>query len=109
MTRLVVYSLALDRDDPRPDLIWQFDQSVTTLRLHNRDVAVVLFLYDHVPAELAEICHRNRVIVRHQGSYAERLARACPSGWHALASYPLLHRYLNFEDVAEFGPTQILA
>ena len=42
--RLVHYSLTL-ADGQRPDLVGQFGASARTLRVHNRAIPVVLFLY----------------------------------------------------------------
>jgi hypothetical protein len=106
--RLVVYSLALPDDDPRPDLIWQFDASVSTLRRHNADIAVALFVHGALPRALAEVCYANKVMVRDQGLYSPRLAALTPTGWPALSHYPLLHRFLNFSELSTLGARQML-
>ena len=105
--RLVYYSL-LAPPAPRADLSWQFETSVATLRAHNPDIPVVLFLHGALPADVATTCRRFRVMVHHQGAYAERLAALCPAGAAALAAYPLLHKYLNFRELAASGVEQAM-
>jgi hypothetical protein len=106
--RLVHYSLALPEHEPRPDLIWQLGASLRTLRAHNRDIPVALFVHDGLPAELAALCREHDVMVHDQGAYAARLAALCPEGWRLLADYPLLHKFLNFRELARTGASQIL-
>ena len=107
-SRLVQYSLVLERDDWRPDLIWQFATSIRTLRENNRRIPVVLFLYGGLTPELAAVCHEHRVMVHDQGRYEHRLAMLCPRGWPALARYPLLHKLMNFRELAAVDPSQVL-
>jgi hypothetical protein len=106
--RLVQYSLVLERDDWRPDLIWQFATSIRTLREHNRSVPVVLFLYGGLTPELAGVCLEHGVMVHQRGRYEHRLAELCPTGWPALARYPLLHKLMNFGELAAVDPVQVL-
>jgi hypothetical protein len=108
MDRLVHYSVSLADGEPRPDLIGQLDASARTLREHNPDIPVVLFLYGTMTAELAAVCHAHDLMVHGQGPYEHRLAALCPAGWPALARYPLLHRFLNFRELAAAGATQAL-
>lgn len=108
MARLVYYSLALSRDEPRPDLIRQLDASVGTLRIHNHDISVALFLHGPMAPDLAAVCQAHNIMVHDQGPYEHRLAAFCPIGWPALARYPLLHKFLNFRQLAAAGASQIL-
>lgn len=108
LDRLVHYSLSLPREHPRPDLLWQFGASVRTLREHNRDIPVVLFVHGAMPAELGAICGEHDVMVHDQGPYEQRLAALCPGGWPALAPYPLLHKFLNMRELAATGASQVL-
>jgi len=78
------------------------------LREHNPDIPVALFLYGTMTAELAAVCHAHGLMVQEQGPYERRLAELCPAGWPALARYPLLHRFLNFRELAAAGVTQAL-
>lgn len=106
--RLVYYSLALPPGDPRPDLVWQFATSVGSLRIHNRDVPVGLFLYGAMPDDLARACSSYGVMVWDQGAYERRLAELCPAGWPALARYPLLHKFLNFSVLRGLACSEVL-
>ena len=108
MPRLVHYSLSFLADTPRPDIVEQFATSVGTLRQHNADVPVALFTWGGITVDLAAICREFDVHVHEQGSYASRLAALCPTGWPALARYPLLHKFLNFRELAQTGAAQIL-
>jgi hypothetical protein len=109
MDHIVAYSLALPGDEPRPDLIWQFAASVNTLRRHNREIPIVLFVYGALPQELARVCHDHRVMVHDQGPYERRLASLTQNGWPALSQYPLLHRFLNFSELGALGVKQMLS
>ena len=106
--RLVHYSISLDEGQRRPDLVAQLDASAATLREHNARIPAVLFLYGPLDAELAAVCREHELMVQPQGSYERRLAQLCPTGWPALARYPLLHRFLNFRELAGSGATQAL-
>jgi hypothetical protein len=105
---LVYYSLTLPPADPRPDLLWQLEVSLTSLRARNRSVAVALFVHGALPGELARIAAQHDVMVHRQPPYESRLARLCPRGWPVLSRYPLLHKFLNFAEVSSWGPTQVL-
>jgi hypothetical protein len=106
--RLVHYSLALPPHEPRPDLVRQLGTSLGTLRAHNREIPVALFAHGAMPREVAALCHEHDVMVHQQGGYEERLAALCPAGGEALAAYPLLHKFLNFRELARTGASQIL-
>ena len=108
MDRLVHYSLALPPGEPRPDLVRQLGVSVGSLRAHNADIPVALFVYGATSPDLVALCARHGVRVHDQGPYAERLAALCPAGWASLAGYPLLHKFLNFHALAHTGARQIL-
>lgn len=108
MDRLVHYSLAFPPHEERPDLLWQLDASLRTLREHNATIPVWLFAYGSMPPAVAQICAEHRVAVHQQGGYVERLAALCPDGWPALAGYPLLHKFLNFRALDAAGAEQIL-
>lgn len=108
MSELVFYSLFLPPADPRPDLLRQLLTSVQTLREHNRGVDVVVFIHGDLPPELEAALAPYDVRFHLQGSYEARLARLCPAGWPALRLYPLLHKFLNFTEIAAMRPRQAL-
>jgi hypothetical protein len=108
MAALVAYALELPAARPRPDLIEQLTGSLGSLRSHNGDVPVVLFLYGRRSRELGRLCDAHDVVVQEQGAYDRRLASLCPVGWAALAHYPLLCKYLNFGQLAALGVPRVL-
>ena len=106
--RLVHYSISLADGEQRPELIAQLDASAGTLREHNPGIPAVVFLYGTLSADLAAVCRSHGLMVQEQGPYERRLAELCPAGWPALARYPLLHRFLNFRELAAAGAAQAL-
>lgn len=108
MSRLVYYSLFVPPSEPRPDLLRQLLSSVHSLRAHNQRVPVVIFVHGDPPVALSSALAPYDVQIRQQGSYEARLARFCPSGWPVLTQYPLLHKFLNFAELAAMGPRQVL-
>lgn len=106
--RLVYYSLALPRSDPRPDLLWQLDASVRSLRRYNQTTPIALFLYGDLPEETSRELEALGVTIIQQGGYEARLAPLAPRGWPALAEYPLLHKFLNFHAISALDPRQVL-
>ena len=98
--RLVHYSISLADGEQRPELIAQLDASAGTLREHNPGIPAAVFLYGSLSADLAAVCRSHGLMVQEQGPYERRLAELCPAGWPALARYPLLHRFLNFRELA---------
>ena len=108
MDRLVCYSVTLPADDPRPDLLWQLDASLATLRAHTPRLPVVVFLHGSGSPELSRIAQRHDAWIEQSGAYERRLAELSP-GWPALAALPLLHKWLNFPTLAAWRPRQVLA
>jgi hypothetical protein len=106
--RLVHYSIALEDGVRRPNLISQLDASAATLREHNPRIPAVVFLYGVLDRELAAVCREHGLMVAEQGSYERRLAELCPEGWPALARYPVLHKFLNFRELATAGASEAL-
>lgn len=92
----------------RADLVRQFEISLSSLRLRSPAQPVVLFSHGSLPAELAELCRTHDVMVCPQPHYEERLQRSCPTGGRALSRYPVLHKFLNFEALADAGYDQVL-
>ncbi len=108
MAPLVSYSLALPEAEPRPDLLWQLHASVRSLRAYNQTVRVLLFVYGDVPRDLGQIASTYGIEMAHLESYEQRLARLCPHASEALSRYPLLHKFLNFSEIAATDPSQVL-
>ena len=106
--RLVHYSISLNPGEHRPELIAQLEASARTLREHNPRIPAVVFLYGSPQADLAAVCREHGLMLHEQGPYEQRLAALCPDGWPALARYPLLHRFLNFRELAGAGAIQAL-
>jgi hypothetical protein len=108
MKRLVYYSLAASKSNPRPDLTRQIELSVRSLRAYNGSVPVMVFTYGDVPSELAPALEPYGVTFCHMGSYQAKLARLAPHGWQVLSQYPVLHKFLNFSEIAALDPEQVL-
>lgn len=82
--------------------------SLTSLRSANATVPVVLFAHGALAPEIAELCHRFGVMVAEQGPYRDRLAAMSSRGSGALASFPLVHKGLNFAELAAADFGQVL-
>jgi hypothetical protein len=108
MKRIVYYSISASRATPRPDLIWQIEQSVRSLRAYNKDIPIIVFSFGDVPRELAPALAPYDITLRHKGSYQAHLARLAPRGWQILSQYPVLHKFLNFSEIAALNPDQVL-
>jgi hypothetical protein len=106
-SRLVAYSL-VGHERRRAEHMRQFEISLTSLRAANTTVPVVLFAHGALAPEIAELCHRFGVMVADQGSYYLRLAAMSPRGAAALASFPLVHKGLNFSELAAADFDQVL-
>lgn len=108
MKRLVYYSLSATPDTPRPDLVWQIEHSIRSLRTYNQSIPIVVYTYGDVPLELAPALEPLGVRLHHKGSYQSTIARLSPRGWQTLSQYPLLHKFLNFHEIAAHQPDQVL-
>jgi hypothetical protein len=107
MPRLVSYSLACD-ERRRDEHACQFELSVSSLRASNPSIPVALFLHGPLAPEIAELCSRFGVMVSYQGPYRDRLAALSPRSGDAMARYPVLHKNLNFAELAAAGVRQVL-
>lgn len=106
--RVVVYALALPGAGGRDEAIWRFAGSVSTLRAHNRELPVVLFVFGVVPAELTTICDVHGVELHPLEPFGTRLAELSPAGWSVFVGEPLLARLLVFRELVELAPAQVL-
>jgi hypothetical protein len=107
LARLVSYSLVCD-EARRYEHERQFEISLSSLRASNPSIPVVLFIYGPLAPEIAELCSRFGVMVHYQGPYRERLSALLPHGGEAMVRYPLLHKGLNFAELAAAGAQQVL-
>ena len=107
MHRLVAYSLACD-ERRRDEHARQFELSVASLRESNARIPIVLFSHGLLAPEIADICNRCGVMVCYQGLYRDRLAALSPRSGDAMARYPVLHKSLNFAELAAAGAQQVL-
>jgi len=105
--RLVSYSLVCD-EQRRHEHTDQFELSVSSLRASNTRIPVVMFSHGPLAPEIAALCNRFGVMVAEQGSYGGRLAALSPRSGTAMARYPLLHKKLNFAELAAAGTEQVL-
>jgi len=105
--RLCCYSLSLPANG-HDALLVQLATSVHSLRAHNTQVDIVVFAYGPFPQDYAELLAGMHARVWQMETYAERLLRLCPSGQRSLATYPVLHKSLNFAEIAALEPEQVL-
>ncbi len=107
-SRLICYSLTLPPDVDRPDLIWQLEASLESLRRVAPSQHARIFFYGSPPAAIENLArHANADLVRCP-PYVDRLRSLVPAAAPVLAAYPLLHKYLNFNAMADLAPEQVL-
>jgi hypothetical protein len=107
MPRLVSYSL-VGYEPRRGEHAYQFELSLSSLRASNTRIPVVLFSHGPLAPDMAVLCNRFGVMVAEQGAYRDRLAALSPRGVDAMALYPVLHKNLNFAELAAAGVGQVL-
>jgi hypothetical protein len=107
LARLVSYSLACD-EARREEHARQFELSLSSLRASNSSIAVVLFVHGPLAPEIIELCSRFGIMVHDQGRYRDRLSALLPHGGEAMVRYPVLHKGLNFAELAAGGAQQVL-
>lgn len=107
MPRLISYSLAC-AESRRHEHACQLHLSLSSLRASNARIPVVLFSHGPLAPEIAELCSRFGVMVSYQGDYRDRLATLSPRGGGAMARYPVLHKSLNFTELAAVSARQVL-
>jgi hypothetical protein len=90
-------------------LLYQLEASVQSLRTYNRAIPIIVFFYGNAPAQLERMLQPYGVNIWNQETYEARLARYLPRAWQAMARYPVLHKSLNFRELASLDPDQILA
>jgi hypothetical protein len=105
---MVCYSLTLPPADARQDLVWQFEASVESLRRVAPRLRARLFFYGTPPADIIRIAQHANVELVQRDSYIDRLRSLMPAAAPVLDAYPLLHKYLNFDLLADAAPEQLL-
>jgi hypothetical protein len=105
---IVTYSLsAADREQSTNHHL-QLLYSVESLRAFNDTIPVHIFLYgDHPRGFLVDLEERGASL-HLMGSYPEAIRRIRPLAWRALATYPVLHKWFNFLELAPLAPSRIL-
>jgi hypothetical protein len=78
------------------------------LRASNPGIPVVLFSHGPLAPEIAELCSRFGVMMSYQGPYRDRLTALSPRSGDAMARYPVLHKNLNFAELAAAGVRQVM-
>lgn len=106
--RLVTYSLSVTGPPQMTDYHEQLINSVKSLRTYNTVVPIHVFLYGEHPSGFITGLEREAVTIHRMGSYADAITRIRPRASRALARYPLLHKWLNFHELAPLCPSQIL-
>jgi len=80
----------------------------TGLRLFNQTVSIHAFLYGQDLPEITRELEEHAVQVHQMGSYVDAIRRIHPRAVRTLATYPVLHKWLNFGELERLAPSQIL-
>lgn len=102
---LVYYSLACSPDGAREE---QLVQSMRSLRRHNGQIRVNLFLYGTPRRETLEEAQRQGVDVIHLGEFSDCFSEL-PRHWgQALVQHPTLHKLLSLRHCSFDGVDQVM-
>lgn len=105
---IVTYSLSANGPPQTSDYHGQLSYSVRSLRVHNKNVAIHVFLYgEHPSAFIAEL-EDHAVSVHQMGAYVDAIKRIRPRAFRTLTLYPVLHKWLNLSELEPLAPSQIL-
>jgi hypothetical protein len=107
MRRLISYSIIAPNPDWGSVIARQTLASIRSLRAHNGSIPVLLTLYTEMP-ELERALSPYDIRIHRQGSYEDQLARVLPRGAKVLCKHPVLHKFLNFNQIETLGPEQLL-
>jgi hypothetical protein len=102
--RLIYYCLANAPEGPRDE---QWARSIRSLRQHNADIDVCLFLFNGATAALLEEADRQHVTVHYLGEYREYL-RARHIYGDVLSALPTFHKFFCPQHLPPDGATQLL-
>jgi hypothetical protein len=100
--RLVCYSVC--GDGPH---VAQLLRSIASLRRHNADIPVWVFVYGDLPAAAINRLQAHEICVRRLDTYATTLGKLSPYA-EALSSYPVLPKYLSLVELANVELSQLL-
>jgi hypothetical protein len=106
--RIITYSLSVTGPPQTTDYHEQLIYSVKSLRRYNRVVCVHVFLYDEHPRGFLTDLEHEAVTVHQMGSYSDAIRRIRPRAFRTLERYPVLHKWMNFDEVAPLRPSQVL-
>ncbi len=106
--RLVHYSLSLSPTRDCGHLLDQLDASLEGLRRHNRSIPVAVLVHGPGDGRLTELGRRHRAELVTRPDYGTLLAEIVPEAAPSLVHYPLLHKFWNFEVLAEIDPRSAL-
>jgi hypothetical protein len=107
MEPIVCYSLCIPQVDRRDVLLRQLLRSLRSLRNFNQKIGVHMFVYgDHL--DLHHELRPYNVLIHEQGHYSDRLRDLFPDYSNELVENPLLHKYLNFQEISNLSPSQVL-
>src|SRR5438128_371811 len=105
---IVTYSLSANGPPQTSDYHEQLSYSVRSLRVHNQNVAIHVFLYGDHPAGFIAQLEDQAVSVHQMGAYVDAIKRIRPRAFRTLTRYPVLHKWLNLSELEPLVPSQIL-
>ena len=105
---IVTYSLSAYGAPHKTDYHDQLIYSVKSLRVYNKHVPIHVFLYGEHLSHFTNQLEEQAVSVHQMGGYVDALRRIRPRAFRALATYPVLHKWLNFSELEPLAPSQIL-
>jgi hypothetical protein len=94
---IAYYSLVLTEKQEVYQRQWL--RSIQSLRLHNRNIPVYLFLLGPVPESLRRAADKHEVVLRPLGEYRELLIGIAGKRGEALSCIPTLHKFLTLEHI----------
>jgi len=104
---LVCYSVSHAGGQPSSTRLWQLLTSIRTLRQHNSEIPVVVFLYGTPAADFTASLVRLGVHVRQMGTYRSLIDRHHSHG-DVLEQARTLHRFLDLDALTEWEPERVL-
>lgn len=105
---IVTYSLSANGSPETSDYHEQLSYSVRSLRVHNKNVAIHVFLYGEHPSAFIGELEDHAVSVHQMGAYVDAIKRIRPRAFRTLTNYPVLHKWLNLSELEPLAPSQIL-